>query len=315
MRIARLFSTSLTVLLLGISAAAAGSLLDGYFGVTESTPRSIDLKDLHEGCPRADCIPAIDVPRYLAAPDVDFIADDDLVLGVVVGDEARAYPLVIMDQHEIVNDEINGQPVAITWCPLCGSALAFDPRVDGERLVFGVSGVLHNSDLVMFDRKTRSLWTQIEGVAIVGELTGAELKSLPSTITTWGQWRAAHPDTLCLSTETGHAMRYAGSIYGDYQRSETLMFPVKNTDFQLPAKTVVFGLSFRGDAVAITKEHLDEGGPREIELGGVPMRVSMGDDGRVSAVSRDDANIEIPATRLFYFAWVNFHPRSRIISE
>ena len=163
------------------------------FGYDDTTPSDYRWEDIFQGCARRDCIPSIDEPRFISALEATFLEDDDLVLAVDYRGEARAYPTRILVFHEIVNDTVAGEPIAISYCPLCGSGLAFRRVLDGKVLEFGVSGLLHNSDLIMYDRHTKSLWQQIEGAAFAGPLRGRKLEDFPMTMTTWREWRDAHP--------------------------------------------------------------------------------------------------------------------------
>ncbi|ELZ74483.1 hypothetical protein C456_08948 [Haloferax volcanii DSM 14919] len=158
--------------------------------------------ELRRGAPR-DAIPAITAPVFAddwtGFDEVDATLDDgDEVVGVELDGVARAYPLAVLNWHEIVNDEFDGRPAVVTYCPLCGSAVVADGVAGGEPTYFGVSGLLWMSDLVMYDDRTNSLWSQVLATAIRGELTGETLSLLPSTISTWGEWRAAHPETEVL---------------------------------------------------------------------------------------------------------------------
>jgi hypothetical protein len=182
MRNSRTTTSALLLLFLvgGVASAADGrtfetDILADTFGFGPQTKRAVDLADLHQGCPARDCIPSIDNPVFVAADAAGFLSDDDIVLAIEHGGEARAYPARILNLHEIVNDTIGADPVAITFCPLCGSGLAFRRVVDGEVTELGVSGVLYNSDLVFYDRNTGTLWDQVEGKGIVGPMTGATL--------------------------------------------------------------------------------------------------------------------------------------------
>ncbi|MFQ6019666.1 MAG: DUF3179 domain-containing (seleno)protein, partial [Dehalococcoidia bacterium] len=152
---------------------------------TNWAKRSIDLEELRAGIPRddpRDAIPPIDAPQFETVAEAgDWLAEREPVLLFQTRGEARAYPLQILTWHEVVNDEVNGVPVAITFCPLCNTGLVFDRTVQGQVLRFGTSGLLRSSDLVMWDDKTESLWQQITGEAIVGDLTGATLEFLPSS--------------------------------------------------------------------------------------------------------------------------------------
>ncbi len=167
-----------------------------------------------------DNIPSIDAPAFVGADEAaEWLADVEPVVALDVGGDARAYPLQILTWHEIVNDEVGGLPVAVTFCPLCNSAIAFDRRLDGELLEFGVSGNLRNSDLVMYDRQTQSWWQQFTGEGIVGKHAGRELEHLPSLLISFADFRAAHPDGKVLSRETGYRRDYGINPYIGYDTS------------------------------------------------------------------------------------------------
>jgi Protein of unknown function (DUF3179) len=180
----------------------------------------VDTGRLLSGGPPPDGIPAIDRPRFLRAADVDFLDPVEPVLVLELGGEERAYPVQILIWHEIVNDTVGGIPVAVTYCPLCNSALAFDRRAAGRVLDFGTSGMLYNSDLVMYDRQTRSLWPQIQGRAVAGVLTGTTLTPYVVSTVSWGEWRAAHPGDWVLSRDTGHRRDYGRNPYTGYDQPD-----------------------------------------------------------------------------------------------
>ena len=159
----------------------------------------------------------------IAAGD-DWLEDREGVQVVEADGEARAYPLAILIWHEIVNDTIGGVPVAVTYCPLCNSAITFDRRLGGRTLDFGVSGVLRHSDLVMYDRQTESWWQQVTGEAIVGELTGERLALMPSFLVSWGDFKDAYPDAQVLSRDTGHRRQYGRNPYELYDRQNPFLF-------------------------------------------------------------------------------------------
>ena len=188
---------------------------------TNTSLRSIVLGELRQGGPPKDGIPSIDDPQFVtAAAAAEWIADQEPVILLRVADEARIYPLQILTFHEIVNDVVAGVPVAVTFCPLCYSALAFDrnvPTEDGPTaLTFGVSGMLRHSDLVMYDRQTETLWQQFTGEALVGDLLGATLRVLPAQILSFAQAREAEPQAPVLSRETGHDRPYGTNPYTGY---------------------------------------------------------------------------------------------------
>jgi hypothetical protein len=166
----------LSLLLFAVSAQAQRAfevdIISETFRFDASTKQSVSLDDLHQGCPARDCIPSIDNPKFVSVAGATHVGDDDIVIAIAFGDEFRAYPAQILDQHEIVNDTIAGVPIAITWCPLCGSAVGVRRDVGGTITEFGVSGLLYNSDLVFYDRNTETLWDQVIAEGIVGPLTG-----------------------------------------------------------------------------------------------------------------------------------------------
>lgn len=282
------------------------------FGYDESTPGKVPFAELYQGCPARDCIPAIDQPKFVAATEADFLQDDDLVMALEINGDARAYPALILNFHEIVNDRIGGEPVAVTFCPLCGSGVAFDRRMDGREVAFGVSGVLHDSDLVMYDRHTNTLWQQISGEAIMGPKLGESLTMVPMTMVEWGAWRKAHPDTKVLSTDTGHDMDYKRAPYGDYTSSEKIYFPVANSSMALHPKAVVHGIEVDGQSLAVVDQMMQEKRKTEITVGERKLSIVMADDGSVEAVDKATGE-RFAGMRLFWFAWYNFHTDTRVV--
>ncbi len=199
--------------------------------------RIIDLDELGVGAPR-DAIPAIFSPTYLSIEEASDLYEPQIPLVQVrLGEDARGFPLGILIWHEIVNDTINGRPVAVTFCPLCNTAIAYERQVGERTLDFAVSGLLRNSDLVMYDRSTETLWQQSTGRAIVGNLVGARLTGVPATIVSFGQFRAAYPDGLIMSPETGWFREYGQNPYLEYDRPEPRPFLYRGElDDRLPPK-------------------------------------------------------------------------------
>jgi hypothetical protein len=168
-----------------------------------------------------DSIPSIDDPKFVDPSEASgWLADREPVVSLELGEEARAYPAQILTWHEIVNDQVTGRPVTITYCPLCNSAVAFSRVVDGRTLEFGVSGKLYKSALVMYDRQTKSLWLHFEGRAIQGPLTGTRLELIPVQLLSFGEWRSQYPDGLVLSRDTGHTRPYGENPYEYYDTKE-----------------------------------------------------------------------------------------------
>ncbi len=195
-----------------------------FFWELPEEPRSlVPLDEIISGGPPPDGIPAIDAPRFESVEEASaWLADDEPVVAFELGGDARAYPAQILIWHEIVNDVVGGEPVVVTYCPLCNSAVVFDRRVGDLVLDFGTSGRLYNSDLVMYDRQTKSLWPQIEARAVVGPLIGEELEVLPAAMVPWDVWRAAHPDGRVLSRDTGFERPYGQNPYVGYDEPGSL---------------------------------------------------------------------------------------------
>lgn len=208
-------------------AMGAPNLLAQYglvdeWSKTDFSQHAVPLSEIISGGPGKDGIPAIDNPGFLSASaPIDWIEDAEPVIALIVTDEhgqeqARAYPIQIMIWHEIVNDELAGVPVAVTFCPLCNASIVFDRRLDGRLLDFGTTGKLRKSDMVMYDRQTESWWQQFLGRGIVGEMTGKELKVVPSRIMSWRDFKMTWPGGQVLSKDTGFYRNYGVNPYQGY---------------------------------------------------------------------------------------------------
>lgn len=261
-----------------------------------------------------DAIPPIDQPVYGDVEDGDWLGADDLVLGYVADGEAFAYPVKILNFHEIVSDVIDGVPVLVSYCPLCRSAIVYDRRVDDDTLTFSNTSALHESDMVMVDRQTGSYWWQVRGTAIVGPLTDTELRTLPSEMATWQDWTDRYPDTRVLTRETGFDRNYerdSFATYSEFLDSGEFAFPVgdeaRNDDRLLPSELVVT-VQLDGGTVAYPVERLD--GPVEDVIGDIAIRVVPHDGGaNVVEVEPDgSAGAALPARTSFWFAAVAAFP-------
>jgi hypothetical protein len=229
-----------------------------------------------------DAIPPIDMPIYGDASAGDWLDPGDLVLGYVADDTTYAYPFKILNFHEIVNDEIDGVPILISYCPLCRSAIVYDRRVGGDVLSFGNTSALYESDLVMVDRNTGSYWWQVAGSAIVGPLTDTVLEPLPSVVATWEDWTSQHPDTLVLTRDTGYSRPYERDSFAGYADSidaGRFPYPVGEAarDDRLQPSALVVGVVLDGVARAYPVEGLT--GPINDEVGGEPIVVFPTDGG------------------------------------
>jgi hypothetical protein len=229
---------------------------------TDFTKHSVDYSEFLSGGPPPDGIPAIDDPVFESVEQADVWLEDDWpVMFFVHADDARAYPLAILIWHEIVNDVVGGKEVAVTFCPLCNSTIAFERTLaDGTLLDFGTSGNLRNSDLVMYDRQTKSWWQQFTGEAIVGELTGTNLVMLPSQLIAWSDFKANHPEGEVLSRDTGYSRSYGHNPYGGYDsvlNDSPFLFD-GTVDGRLPAVERVVAVQIGDQFVAYPFSSLSE---------------------------------------------------------
>ncbi len=213
---------------------------------TDGVLHTIPLDKIRFGGVPRDGIPSIDNPKFVTAADADFMSGSDVVMGLAIDGEVKAYPLIILVWHEIVNDEIGDIPVAVTYCPLCYTSQVFGRVIDYEPVEFGVSGLLYQSNLLMYDRYTESYWSQALGMAVRGPLSGQQLSLIPFDLITWADWQSIHPDTLILSTDTGHARAYSVDPYGNYYTTPGIYFPIDNHDERLPQKEIIMGLGYDG---------------------------------------------------------------------
>lgn len=247
-----------------------------YVGVKSGVLRSIDprfldfihpgvahlirLEEIVWGGVKVEGIPSLDNPRVLPADQVDYLKEDDRVFGVSINGESRAYPLKILDWHEMSNDVVGGEPVVLSYCTLCGSGILFSRKVQDRILTFGTSGLLYRSNKLMFDKETKSLWSNLTGKAVVGPMAvkGIQLKRLPITLTTWGKWRKAFPDTTVLDIQTGFDRDYRRSPYDEYFKSDRLMFPVWKKRKDLPDKAWIYGVIVDSVPVAYELDYLTQ---------------------------------------------------------
>jgi len=257
---------------------------------TDFSKSAVDFREILSGGPPKDGIPSIDDPAFVPVAEASGLSDTEPVIGLVVNNEARAYPLSILIWHEIVNDTVSEVPVTVTYCPLCNSAIVFERAVEGRVLDFGTTGKLRNSDLVMYDRQTESWWQQFSGEAIVGALTGTELKMLPSRLESWAMFKARAPEGKVLVPNNANMRAYGRNPYVGYDSRDKpypLFLGALPTDVNPMMRVVVV------DDEAWTLPLLREKGT--IERGGVTIRWVAGqnsalDSGRI-ATGRDVGNV------------------------
>ena len=283
-----------------------GALTTDYVGA------KVPIDDIAQGClGGVDCIPSIDSPIFESAEQGDsWLNDSDIIFGVNYKGQARAYAQRIMNWHEIVNDTIQDDPIAVTFCPLCGTAVSFERKVNGEVVEFGVSGKLYNSDLIMYDRTEGNYWQQATGEAIVGPAARRDefLTPVSTITTTWGKWKARFPETQVLSRETGFVRDYSAYPYGTYESDSDLYFSVQNQDDRFHPKDVKYGILVDEQAKAYFLEDLQDNPSFEDTINGQTVVVSY--DSTVDNVTfiNKETNEEYVPLRGFWFAWVAFYP-------
>ena len=288
---------------------------------TDFSKRSVDYSEIFLGQVR-DGIPSIDNPRFASVSDeIDWLAENEPVIALEINADARAYPLQIMTWHEIVNDVVGGEPVLVTFCPLCNTAIAFERRMGNTVNSFGVSGLLRYSDLIMYDRATDSWWQQILGEAIVGELTGARLPNVPASIVSWADFRDNYPQGRVLTRDTGFTRQYGRNPYSGYDdiNSSPFLF-VGPEDRRLRPVERVATVELNGETVAYPFLRLEENPIVNDLVGGTPIVVfhapgtASALDGSLIANSRDVGSTGVFDRRLGDRT-LTFHPDSGAFTD
>jgi hypothetical protein len=316
----------------------------------DDQPRTlIRLDEVLWGGVNQDGIPPLVRPKMLAARDATYLDDDNIVFGVYLDGEARAYPKRILAWHEMVKDRIGGREMTGVYCTLCGAMILYDSTIAGTYHDLGTSGFLYRSNKLMYDKATHSLWSTLTGTPVVGPLVGKdiELDTRPVVTTTWGEWRSRHPDTLVLSLETGRERDYSeGAAYRDYFATDRLMFAVPTLDRRLPNKAEILAIRYDGEPVAIATELLrrnpvyqdragttdfvvltdPSGANRVYDAAGVSFSSwdgrgrALSQDGREwtlteSALTAADGTRKerLAAHRAFWFGWYSQFPQTRLI--
>ncbi len=271
--------------------------------VENPSASTVRLEEIVWGGVLFDGIASLDNPPMIEAANASYLKKSDLVFGVVINEDARAYPLRIMGWHEMLNDVIGGVPVALAYCTLCGSGILYETAVEGapSPLVFGTSGLLYRSNKLMFDRQTQSLWNQFSGSAVIGPMADANitLNTYPITITTWEHWQSTQPNTTVLSLETGYLRNYdSGVTYSEYFASPELMFPaVVKDQSDVKQKDYVFGLQVVGASKAWPVKAFDNMPVINDQVGGQPVvLVGNPDTNTVRAFERRPGEIFIPTS-------------------
>ncbi len=261
------------------------------------TRHLIRLEEIQSGGPPRDGIPSLDHPAFIFAAEADrILGPNDVVLGVESAGAAKAYPVRILNWHEVLNDDVGEQPILVSWCPLCGSGVVYDPRADGRRLTFGVSGRLYNRNLLLYDHETDSLWSQIAGKAVTGPLAGTSLHLLPVTVTTWAHWKGDHPATLVLSFQTGFQRDYSRDPYRDWPLDRRLSLVV----------------SYKGITRIYPYSELKKAGrPLKDELAGLSITIVFDPKGQVATV-RSSGEEQPPNFVSFFADAKSFFPQAHV---
>lgn len=280
------------------------------------------LAGIQWGGVRVGGIPELNSPERVTAAAAGFMADQEVVLGINIDGEALAYPLRVLARHELANDTVAGLGISIVYCTLCRSATVFERRVEGRALNFITSGLLSNSNKIMLDRETRTLWNHLGGIGIGGPLSGVELERLPVTHMRWGDWVTEHPNTQVVALPSPIffddperppiAYDYTpGEAYRAYYENPDVWFPILDTPDVWPIKTEVLGIAIDDDALAISVEELNTAGsPITVEVAGRQLTIEpTGVGGRVI----DERGEIVQADQLFWFAWYSRYPLTRTL--
>ncbi len=316
--------TAIYLMLLLIVSCSPSNDASGYQGASSDDSKIkngfdlsnaiIPVDEIRSGGPPRDGIPSIDNPKFISAQEAD-LNPKERVLGIKIDGIAKAYPINILNWHEIVNDEFGDKPVVITYCPLCGSGYTFFSKVEGRTLTFGVSGLLYNSDVLMYDRQTESLWSQIKEKSVAGELVGTELEGFPTINMTWKEWEKMNPDTRVLSENTGYSKNYDRDPYAGYADRDGTMFPVDHADDRYHAKELVLGLEVDGEYKCYPFSELAKTSGKIVDkFNGEQLTIKYDDENK-SARALGSSGEEYQANTLFWFAWIAFHPDSEVFTK
>jgi hypothetical protein len=289
-----------------------------YTSVSAKTKNGFDISNaiipkeqIFSGGPPKDGIPSINNPKFIDIKDVDYLKDEDIVIGFVHKGIQRAYPTRILVWHEIVNDTLDDLNIAVTYCPLCGTAMVFNRYINNKLRSFGVSGLLYQSDVLMYDRQTNSLWSQLAMEAISGKSVGKKLTWLPSAHLTFKAWKAKYPKSQVLSLDTGYSRNYKATPYSSYFKSDDVMFPVPKNRDELSNKAWVVGIIVNGVAKAYDIKKLPHNKVINDKVGDTNIHIVYDKVKNHPVVTTKD-NKEIPSVLVYWFAWQAFYPNTAL---
>lgn len=289
-----------------LTLSAWGQQMNGF----DLSKATISTGDIYGGGPPRDGIPAIDAPKFISPNEVKFLRDDDIVISFTHAGITRAYPLRILIWHEIVNDTIGNKSIAITYCPLCGTAMVFDRTISGKVRRLGVSGLLFQSDVLMYDRESNSLWSQLMMQGVSGPAAGTQLSLLPSEHLRWSAWREKYPQGQVLSDDTGHRRDYSAEAYASYFATDQTMFPVPHSRRELRNKDWIIGVILDGTAKAYPAAQMPNT-PIKDRIGRREITVSY-DTATSQPVVIDSKGQPVPYVVAFWFAWQAFYPKTEL---
>jgi len=300
----------------GIAAAATdaekpeATVLNGFVVDRLSVPKA----SIIAGGPARDAIHSIDAPVFATASQAGrWVRTETPVIGVVVGGEAHAYPVHVMEFHQIVNDRIGDVDVVLTYDPLTDTGIAYRRRVEGRALSFGVSGLIHRSNFLLYDRETESLWSQFLGESLCGELMGRRLDRLVTRVEPWGRWVQRQPTSVVLTPPEPQRFDYRHSSYAGYWISEKVPFPLSHVDDRFHPKELALGVEIGGQSRVYLGSIMTRAGPRIVDdLGGQRIRIAYdGETGTFDWQAPESATV----THAYWFAWKEFHPDTQIWQE
>ncbi|MEL7220684.1 MAG: DUF3179 domain-containing protein [Bacteroidota bacterium] len=271
--------------------------------------------ELIPGGPGKDGIPALTDPSFTLAKKDKWLADDDRVIGITRNGVSKAYPISILNYHEVINDDFKGERVAITYSPLCGSVMVYRTETGQEQWELAVSGLLYNNNALYYDRNTQSLWSQLHGRAVAGPVAGAELDLLPSTYTTWGEWKERNPETLLLASETGYNRNYEMDSYAHYATTDRLMFPLNYSDERLNLKERVLGVNIDGVYKAYPYKAFSDQEDSVVQdvVNGQTIQIEFLAQPQAAYVT-DLEGTPLPSSSTYWFAWSSFHPETALFN-
>lgn len=263
----------------------------------------VPVKMIKGGGPKRDAIPALDNPLFIKPEEAEYLKDEDLVVSVNSNGKYRAYPIRILNHHEIVNDSIGEDHFTVTYCPLCGTAMVFKRTINGRLFDFGGSGMLYESDVLLYDRQTESLWSQLGMKAVTGPMVGEELPWMVSELMTWEVWKKSYPDGEVLSKKTGYDRPYFRNPYAGYAKSKGVMFNVSLYRTELAPKTWVLGVKVDEHPAAYELALFPPKATVKDTVKGVDIYINYDPENKKAVVTHGGTGEVIPSVLSYWFAW------------